>query len=359
MKRLLIASLFLLGLFAIAAAGDYHYRTTLICSDCHVMHHSQQHGYNADGGGNFTAIGTEPQHMLLRDEVNKLCLNCHDGQSWAPDVYASNTQSNTREGGALNKTTDAGPYYPTGGHTLYSKATAPGGTWADTSEGLKCIDCHSGHGRTGSGFSSVGDTLLGEYRNLYPWPGTDATRLANVTYALGTNITTRDVFERSYAGVAAHYDFGTVDFNEPDQTKSGIGFWCQGCHTDFHGKQGDANMGGVGGEEWLRHPTADANIGALGGGHSSLTNFKNLLYRVKVMSSADDWGTQGTAWATAPADLTPTCISCHKGHGNKNSFGLIFAKGDAALGEEGDATGGNAQVRTLCKQCHIQGRYLP
>src|SRR4030067_2078309 len=116
MKKVFVAGLFILGLFAAAVAGGYHFGTTLICSDCHVMHHSQAHGYNADGGGIYTPMGTVPEPYLLRDEVNKLCLNCHDGQAFAPDVYGNNTLANTRQAGALNKTTDAGPFYPAGGH---------------------------------------------------------------------------------------------------------------------------------------------------------------------------------------------------------------------------------------------------
>jgi hypothetical protein len=356
MKRLIIASLFLLGLFAVAMAGDYHFGTTLICSDCHVMHHSQQHGYNQEGGGIVPPMGSAPESYLLRDEVNKLCLNCHDGQGWAPDVYGNNSTANTRQAGALNKEGISGNYNPADGHTLNSKATAPGGTWAaDTSEGLECVNCHQQHGR-----ASTGQPSNGQYRNRVTNPGGTSSKY--VTYAVGTNDLTRAVYERSGAGaaVADHYDISNVDFNEPNTAGSPYGEWCQGCHTNFHGSSADANMRDQGhspGEGWVRHPTADVNIGALGGGHSRLTTFGGHLYRVKVMSANGDWGTQGTAWASAPSDLTPSCFSCHKGHGNKNAFGLIYAKGNAALGEEGDGSGADAQVRTLCKQCHGQGAY--
>src|SRR5574341_454284 len=96
-KTIVITAFFVLGMVAAAAAGDYHYGTTLICSDCHVMHFSQTHGYNNDGGGTFTPLGSTPEHHLLRDEVNKLCLNCHDGQAFAPDVYATNTGTHNRQ----------------------------------------------------------------------------------------------------------------------------------------------------------------------------------------------------------------------------------------------------------------------
>lgn len=144
---------FVLGVVALLAfagagwAGDYHYTTTLICSDCHVMHYSQSHGYNANGSGNYLAPGPGgPFAYLLRDEINQLCLDCHDGQVWAPDVFEANTGTAVRLAGGLNRTTSAGPYYPAGGHTLGSTATAPGGTW-NHPEGLECVDCHWPHGQ--------------------------------------------------------------------------------------------------------------------------------------------------------------------------------------------------------------------
>jgi hypothetical protein len=114
------------------------------------------------------------------------------------------------------------------------------------------------------------------------------------------------------------------------------------------------NTAGAVGQEWYRHPTADINIGTIGGGHSSLSRFKGNLYRTKVMTNSDDWGTQGTAITNAVTDYTPSCMSCHKGHGNQNAFGLIFATGAVAVNENGDGT----NYRQLCGQCHGQGPAL-
>lgn len=355
MKTISITCIFLFALFGLAAAGDYHYGTTLRCSDCHVMHFSQQHGYDSTGGGTFTALGTGPNTDLLRAPVNELCLTCHDGQAFAPDVYGVNTQTNVREAGALNKVGDAGPYYPGMGHTLGITSAPPGGTgWTpDPTDGLDCVDCHQQHGYAG-GVVDTGGT--GQYRNLVGKSGNSAA-LTPVTYRVGTNNLAKDVFERdaTLGQPAVHYDIANVDFNEPTATASAYGAWCKGCHTDFHGSSTDAFMrdptegAGIG---WLRHPTADVNIGGQSaGGHSSLTQFKNNLYRTKVMSPTGDWGTQGVAWTTAPTDLTPSCFTCHKAHGNKNAFGLIYALGNAPLGEQGDGT----EAKNLCRQCHVQG----
>jgi hypothetical protein len=204
----------------------------------------------------------------------------------------------------------------------------PGGTEDMGAHGLVCTNCHAAHGNPDS------------YRNL-GGHGTEAGYPFAVTYAAETNDTTKDVFITAIR----QYDVSKVWFNEPDPAQSKMADFCQSCHTDFHGDKGSDNMGGVTGEEWLRHPQADADVGVIGGGHSRLSVFQGHTNNVKVL----DWDGTGDA----PATITPTCISCHKSHGNKNAFGLIFMSGDGTVNEEGDTNGEG--VRDLCKQCHVQG----
>ena len=59
------------------------------------------------------------------------------------------------------------------------------------------------------------------------------------------------------------------------------------------------------------------------------------------------------SWDAPAADVTPTCITCHKAHGNGNPFGLIFRAGSGAPTEDGDTDG--SSLRDLCGQCHVQG----
>jgi hypothetical protein len=325
-------------------AGDYHKDGTLLCAQCHVMHFSQSHGYNPNGSGFvFTPIGSSPHHYLLRGEVNDLCLACHDNSGFAPDVYGpantGNGPTDVRLGGFLNRLGD-----PTeaSGHTLDTTDTAPGSTWSNP-DGLNCTNCHTQHGRSASG-ATPGSSGYSLYRNL--------TQSTPVTYnyeSHGTNILTRDVFERQ----AAEYDEADVDWNEPNPADSAIGLFCANCHGDFHGQVGSTNIGGVaagaGFDEFVRHPTAGVNIGTLGGGHSSLTLYGAHINKVKVMSPSGNWtGTE--------TDLTPTCVSCHKAHGNGNAFGLIYRQGTGTITENGD-TAGN-QLEDLCGQCHGQARYF-
>lgn len=351
MRNVFIALVGMVALLTVSAiAGDYHSGASLNCQECHVMHASQQHGYAADGTGDFIAPnGTH--HFLLRDEINTLCLTCHDGVSTLPDVLATNggqTPTNGRQGGALNRDNTA-PYFDATGHTLGSTDVAPGGTWSNV-DGLSCVDCHTQHGRTlRLGTPSVTYSM---YRNANVFINGTPT-VPVMTYAVGTNNTAYDIFETSASFGGDHYSPRNVNFNEPDQTRSGYGQYCQQCHTDFHGSQSSANMRNTGADaqqEWYRHPTADADLGFVGGGHSSLSKFAGKPYRVQVMSSTEAWGDWGTAIATPATDLTPSCMSCHKAHGNQRPFGLIFATGNASFDEDGDG----ANYKVLCGQCHVQ-----
>jgi hypothetical protein len=321
----------------VAMAGDFHYGQSLVCSDCHVIHYSQHHGYNEDGVGIYTPLGgAGPYRHLLRNEINSLCLSCHNNSSFAPDVMGTNSNGYVREAGGLNRDGTA-PYFHSTGHTLNSTDVAPGGTWNDPN-GLNCIDCHHHHGE---------NPLGNAWRNLRAAPGTAASN-SIIDYAYGTNDLSKDVYEIVNGGsVSGHYSINNVWFNEPDPTRSDYATFCKGCHTDFHGAKGGAEVGGESdGTAWTRHPNADSNIGAVGGDHSSLGTYNGRTNKVKVMSPTGVWG------PTAPSDVTPSCFSCHKSHGNQNSFGLIYMSGTGLVTEQGD---GGTDVKSLCQQCHIQG----
>jgi hypothetical protein len=356
MKRItwVVAFALLLTCAPLAMAGDYHTDATLLCAQCHIMHFSQSHGYQPNGSGFFLAPDPGgPFTFLLRAEVNDLCLSCHDAGP-APDVLGSANNgtgaSDIRLAGYLNRLGLEG--LPATGHTLDSLDEAPGSDppWKPEDEngagkGLNCVNCHHQHAYAGG---------ANAYRNLRHSPGNGAPFPGvQVTYnddQIGTFDVTKDVFERN----AASYDESDVDWMEPDPTQSKIGQWCGTCHDNFHGTPGDAAT--VGGEatgtDWehfLRHPTAGVQLGNLGGGHSSLGQYNANTNKVKVMSEVGTWDPAGS-------DVTPTCISCHKAHGNGNAFGLIYRSGSGTLTENGDTNG--SQLEHLCGQCHVQASFF-
>jgi len=358
MKRILILTLAVVTVASMAAiAGEYHMDASLNCYQCHTMHYSQAHGYGYTHDVDFLIAGG-PYDYLLRGPVNELCLECHDGDD-VVDVYqaADIFVATNREAGFLNKLGDANA---ASGHTLGATEAAPGSnpTWIppSTTEGFTCIDCHHQHGSKGS---TNPDQVKGQWRNLLYRPGNiQAAPYAWVNYEeAGEPVDmTKDIKWRlSSAHTDGAYETDNVDFYEPVANESRLGRWCQGCHTDFHGNSTDGNMHGTLG--WLRHPTADANIGAIGGGHSSYADFGSHAYRPQVMSPGGDWGMQGdSTWnggLPVPTDLTPTCVTCHKAHGTNNAFGLVYLTGRQPRSESGDGT----RTTAMCKICHVQGGY--
>lgn len=340
--RTVLATIFVSTLIFTASvvhgqAPNSHAGTNLICADCHSMHYSMQHDYDGTTPATEGPLDGGPFHYLLRkNSMNDLCLSCHEGKADAPDVLGANTGSNVREAGAL--TTGASPYEDWKGHTLDFEGTPPGGYVYIN--GLLCINCHLQHGSI-------------YYRNL-----------TKISVAKGTNDRSKDVFIPKYNGdgsstLAERYSADNTFLNEPTSNKSGIGSFCRGCHTDFHGASGEPEMRNTSaptGTGWFRHPTTDSNIGAVGGQHSSVALFGSYTNRVKVMSNSGNWGPSNGPWTTPEPDLTPTCITCHKAHGNKNPFGLIYMSGTGTVTEEGDDSGNtglNSGVSNLCKQCHV------
>jgi hypothetical protein len=333
----LVIGAFMLAVSGPAWSGLVHVGSELVCTDCHTMHYSIQHNYQGKTSTGTITDSSGPYDYLLKADANDLCLSCHDGTGFAPDVLGASSGSYVRQAGALNRLSAPEFGYETWkGHTLDSTDTAPGGDWANTQFGLRCVDCHNPHG------------IETQYRNLYTSTDSgDKFENKTLTFAIGANNLDRDVMIDGWSS-STRYGVNGVRFNEPDPTNSAYGNWCASCHGDFHGAGGAANMGGAsggdaGGTPWVRHPTADVNIGQ-NDGVSSLAQFQSHANRVKVMSASGNWD--------AGADVTPSCFSCHKAHGNRNPFGLIYMSGTGTVTEQGDA--GGTDAKTLCQQCHAQ-----
>lgn len=336
MKRLIVVLplLLLAGMVSLAMAGDYHKSATLVCSDCHIMHYSQQHGYA--GGAVFpTPAAGGPFHYLLRaGDVNQTCLLCHNGQPTVPDVFGSNVLGTApvRLAGALNAEigsplTNDGGYDPVDGHTLYSMAVPPDQPatpeYVPAAPGLECHNCHGVHGTV-------------SYRNL----GLRGMFAGDtVSYATGVNDGLKDVFQRS----SRAYEWADVDYNEPSTVGSKYAKWCQNCHYYFHGANTDAHMADIVGTAtmWKRHPQSTENIS----NSSTTSRWRVNTNHVKVMDSAGLWDNMITTG-------TPSCFSCHKSHGNQNGFGLIFMAGTGTITEQGD---NGSTLREMCRQCHGMG----
>jgi hypothetical protein len=341
---LLFATLGLLALFPWAGlTGEYHFGGSLNCYDCHSIHYSQQHG---DADANPPAVPPTPGgpfgFLLRAGGINGLCLSCHDGQSFAPDVLGNHANGYVRQAGALNNLSGAAPYEDWKGHTLDITTTPPGGSSIIT---ITCTNCHGAHGTS-------------NYRNITAASGLTYTK--DQPYASRTK--TVDLWLKQWVmgDLAGNYAYDSVRFNERNTLDSAYAIVCTGCHPTFHGPVGGINIGGnISTGAFVRHPNSQVNIGEMGGGHSSIAQYNAGLYRVHVMSNSDtDYlANPGSGTLTVADGLTPSCFSCHKAHGNQNPFGLIFlARDSSTVTEEGTpevSTG--IGLRDLCGQCHVQG----
>jgi hypothetical protein len=380
MKRVLIlgAVVVAVALWAgVATAGEYHVGPSLVCSDCHTMHYSRSHDFTGDvitpGSFDSLAAGGPFKYLLKADGTNSLCLACHDGQTYAPDVLGANssgTPADGRQAGALNRVGVGGGYDEWKGHTLGETGIPPGfeptlvGANADAYDpagGLKCTSCHLNHG------------IAAAYRNLGPRRFASSGNQPNFrpTYVISeTNDTTKDVWVKiapgtysANSGSSATFDpfYATANifFNRNDatvgsvKTSNRMGTFCAACHANFHGGPGDAQIKTSAGDSgFVRHPTAQVSIGDLQpGGHSSLPRYVGATTKVKV--TTNDYA--------AYTQSAPMCLSCHKAHGNQNPFGLIFlSRAATAVTEEGGWAAADTQdtptgLRNLCGQCHVQG----
>ena len=332
-----------------AYAGDYHESSSLDCAECHVVHTFGSDKQRAGAPQRKSAL----VGPLLKQDVNDLCLVCHDNSPRGPDVLGRNQgkyPGDVRQAGHLNRLGIDGQ--PSTGHTLGSLDVAPGSLppWSADLEngsgiGLTCVNCHAPHGSQGSEAA---------YRNLRSDTGHNPPGRGLVTYnagSPGSNDLARDVYVRQ----ALRYDESAVDFNEPDTRESAMGRFCAGCHDNFHGAPGSgSSVGGSRGPDgrytgFLRHPASGVDLDPGAGGGASLRLYNQHENKVKVMSALGRWDAAG-------GDATPTCITCHKAHGNDNAFGLIYRSGRGTLTENGDSQGG--QVEALCGQCHEQAAFF-
>ncbi|HQP92970.1 MAG TPA: hypothetical protein PK570_03310, partial [Thermoanaerobaculia bacterium] len=131
-RRLLVLTTALALVALPVVAAEWHTADNNVCTDCHTMHYSMQHGF-AGGSvtfgsqtvdGNWLGGPNEgPNHYLLKQPANDLCIACHDGQPFAPDVVGMNSNpspANGRSAGALNEVGGVDGYAEWMGHTLGS-----------------------------------------------------------------------------------------------------------------------------------------------------------------------------------------------------------------------------------------------
>jgi hypothetical protein len=143
---------------------------------------------------------------------------------------------------------------------------------------------------------------------------------------------------------------------------AGMNSYCAVCHGNFHGDGNTRDL--IGGVDFVRHPTSGVVRNVSSG--VPLLNFANAQTGVTQVAQ---FAFVRPAWVTAEGltgqNFEAACLSCHKGHGNANGYGLLYPSNVGAVSnfENGDAAPSatvvaNENLRNLCITCHAQGRDL-
>ena len=366
----------LLGAVSAALAGEYHTGNALKCTQCHVMHASNQGTYYGTGG---PTNPTGFPDLLMNASPNAQCLSCHGssvleitsatGTAAAPNMIYTGGETYTSLYGSSAGIfqSDCLTASTTCGHNLFATAplTAIQGTWQSSATGMQCVDCHDPHGNA-------------NYRNLRTNPGT-ATGPINIYSSYGTGgswtlavpaVTdpgTYQVFERA----KTKYNTDDVAFNAVNNMST----WCEGCHTNIESTaptnkhpqnvavsgldDGGANwVAGVDGSPGFMSTNAPQAPSAF---TSGTTGTADGIPRLRFAQSGTTFAACGGP-ATSPIGAGTTagvattnqvfCLTCHKAHGGQYSQNLVWPNGYYTT------PGGHtpvAQAFAGCNQCHAKG----
>jgi hypothetical protein len=315
----------------------YHNGADMVCSDCHIMHASMQHGYGTPDAYTYPYEVNPPSANLLKaSSPLQLCLTCHEDMVGIPDVVGSDVNGGVmRAAGQL----DAVGMINDNGHNL---AESPGDICSRCHYGgefhtaaVECIDCHAPHGTN-------------YYRNLQwaSWPGHQPPIIAFTR----PGVTDLQKYQ------AANIRYGAPGDGMGQPTWREVTNICIDCHHSI--QDAGVNGGRYTNPEldmhWNRHPgnnsenSAYRPIGGLPGdpfysadsanwiaGDGSEFSIGRLPYIVKEAHSFD-------AADIVAGSNEVFCLSCHAAHGSDHSFGLRW-----------NAAENSNTLRTAgCRQCH-------
>lgn len=289
----------------------YHNGDTLRCSDCHVMHASEQHAWDGTTVPDFPRVNLANDTLLRKADPLDVCLSCHDGMIGVPDVMTNDTNSLTERSAGFFDVAETPNHR---GHNLGRGLVSDpqicnrchfDGQFA-TAE-VTCIDCHNPHGNN-------------RVRNLQ-WASAPESVPPQFAILMRPGATGLDKYER--VNVAYAYVAG--------QARE-VTNMCIDCHHTFFDDSGGWYTNPDGNDHWNRHPNFNSEWGAMQAiegpsvrpSHWNAglgSGFDGARRVPSVAIGASDFATATTVDAARSAVF---CLSCHKAHGSDNAFSMTF-----------------------------------
>lgn len=301
-------------------AGEWHTGSSLVCSECHVIHYGPEG--DPEPGGPFT-------YLLSYSTINGLCLSCHDGRDpTAPDVLSSVTMYQhsgdeySAAGYFSGTETSSDSAHNLGVMDLVPLRSPP------TNMALSCASCHEVHG-------------CQNHRNLTSYPDSSG---AGISLIPGV-----DIFQGTPPAVPPTPEGSISAYRQSNiGYRSNLSVWCAECHNLL-----SANEPGVPPAHFRRHPSevsqdvsgghADPSHWAAGEGWgfgSATGDEIEGVPRVRFQEpAAVDYASAKAVGSTNQV----FCASCHLAHGGRYLSAAVWPYQEAV-----------ADMYSPCQQCHNQ-----